>query len=203
MGIAVFFGAKQGSGATTSDAFDSPQPREDYRDVFEKCAPLQSSPPACRRRSGPRSDGLRPAGVAATSSSPTQMPTAEAPENKEGVFRPTMFSEGRVPPAPHLSTAYSRYGGVAAFGSGRGPDKLGGYLCWRARTFGRRAVAGNVQAVYGCLYPRSLSDACSNTAYCDACTIGKCAFFICRTLFILRHDISSKSSWLSSHPFSK
>ncbi len=75
------------SGAATSDAFDSPQPREDYRDVFEKRAPLHSSPPP----SAPDwPDETRPLGrwiVVGSPSSPTQMPTAEALENHGGPRR--------------------------------------------------------------------------------------------------------------------
>lgn len=45
-------------------------------------------------------------GVVATSSSPTQTPTAEALENQGG---PADYgSQGRAPPALHLSSAYSR-----------------------------------------------------------------------------------------------
>lgn len=76
-----------------------------------------------------------PAGVDATSSSPTQMPTAEDPENKKGGTPTDYVFRGPRPPAPHLSTAYSRYRGVAAFESGCRPDKLGGFLCCRASTF--------------------------------------------------------------------
>lgn len=52
--------------------------------------------------------GFSPTGVVATSSSPTSMPTAEGPENKEGGIPSDYVLRGPRPPARLLSTAYSR-----------------------------------------------------------------------------------------------
>ena len=61
-------------------------------------APSHSSPPACRRRSGPRSGrAFGPTGVVATSSSPTQMPTAEGLETQGGPADYGSQGRGRQP----------------------------------------------------------------------------------------------------------
>ena len=85
--------ALEGTGAATSDAFDSPQKSEDYRDVSEKRAPSHSAP----RRRRPKTRRRFSADYVFWSS-PTQVPTAEALENQGGL-RPTMIfnAERRQP----------------------------------------------------------------------------------------------------------
>ena len=81
--------------------------------MFEKRAPTHSSPPP----SAPKNKEAV-LGRLCFASSPTQVPTAEAPENKEGGTPTDYVFRGPRPPARHCLPLYSRYGRVAALGSG-------------------------------------------------------------------------------------
>jgi len=83
---------------------------------------------------------------------------------------------GIKPEAASPSSVYrctQRYGGMAAFGSGCKPDKLGGYCVVFQALF---KIMG-VQAPYSRLYPYfariSSIGRGFDTPYRDACTIGK------------------------------
>ncbi len=137
------------SGATS----DSPQPCEDYRDVYEKRAPLHSSPPP----SAPDwPDETRPLGrwiVVGSPSSPTQVPTAEALETQGGPADYGSQGRGRQPLISlPLYSAVRRGGGtwVGLRSRAKRPDG-GGLLCWRARTFFVRAGQAGVQAAVRCV----------------------------------------------------
>jgi hypothetical protein len=126
---------------------------EDYRDVFEKRAPLRSSPPP----SAPKNKEALQRRLCFWSS-PTQVPTAEAPENKEGGTPTDYVFRGPRPPARHQSSAVLsgkdgwRHLGRAAKQSRRRPDGGGlGLVLQGLLSFVR--VAQTVQALYQCLYP--------------------------------------------------
>ena len=93
------------SAVATSDAFDSPQSREDYRDVYEKPALALNLAP---QLVGARQNKEAVLGRLCFARQPDPMPTAEGPENKEGGTPPDYVFRGPRPPALHLTTAYSQ-----------------------------------------------------------------------------------------------
>ena len=131
--------------------------------------------------------GLRPAGVVATSSSPTQVPTAEALENQGGP--PTWFSSAEAA-SPSLSTAVlSGKDGWRHLGRAVRPDKLGGYFVVLQGLLSACAGTARTNRRTGaCTRDFSLSDACSDTAYRDACSIDRCV-----------HQLMSPSYCIESH----
>lgn len=87
-------------------------------------------------------------------SSPTQVPTAEGPENKEGGTPPDYVFRGPRPPAPPSLPLYStvlRGGGTwVGLPSAR---RLGGYCVVAQAHLWLMRHLQTVQAVYHCLYP--------------------------------------------------
>ena len=106
-------------------------------------------------------------------SSPTQVPTAEGPENKEGGTPPDYVFRGPRPPAPPSLPLYStvlRGGGTwVGLPSAR---RLGGYCVVAQAHLWLMRHLQTVQAVYHCLYPSISIGRVFDTAYRDACTIG-------------------------------
>jgi len=130
-------------------------------------ASTHSSPPACRRRSGPRPGRALPAGRGCHFEQPD--PHADSRGLRDPRRPRRLWGSSPRPPVRRLSIAALsdmdgwRHGGRAA-----GPTS------WGANCIVLQGLSsgGGVQAAYGCLYPSfCLSDACSDTAYRDACTI--------------------------------
>lgn len=128
----------------------------------------------------------------------TLAPQTSAPAKQGGRTRPTMFCEAARPNADSRGTGKQggRYSDRLCFarteaaspsfdycvlavrkgggiGSGCLARRLGGFLHCRAGTFVLRAPSFTpANRSKGCIQGLSLSDACSDTAYRDACTIG-------------------------------
>ena len=166
----------------------------------------------------------------------TLAPQTSAPAKQGGRIRPTMFCEAARPNADSRGTgkqggrypdrlcfprteaaspsfdycvlAVRKGGGI---GSGCLARRLGGIFHCRASTFVLRAPSFTpANRSKGCIQGSSLSDACSDTAYRDACTIGDLwAHFIRtrRTTSVLRHDFPesqvgrSPFFFFKAHPY--
>ena len=138
-----------------------------------------------------RASGL--AGVVATSSSPTPIPTAEGLETQGGHADYGAQARGRQP--AQLTRRTRRDCG----GRAEGPTSWGANCVVLQ---GLSSGAG-VQAAYGCLYPSfCLSDACSDTAYRDACTIGHWSWVI-RTRYVKRMMRTELAQWRQFHSFAQ
>ena len=123
--------AAAGAGAATSDAFDSPQRSEDYRDVFEKRAPMRSSPPDV----GARKTRRRFSADYVLRGSPTQCRQPRDRKTRREVRRPTMFSEDRGRQPVICLSLYSAIWTGGGIGSGCRPDVWGADFRCRASTF--------------------------------------------------------------------
>jgi hypothetical protein len=118
-------------GAATSDVFDSPQRSEDYRDVSEKRAPTRSCPPACRRRSGPRPQGLCPRRRGCHFEQPD--PSADSRGLRDPRRPRRLWGSRPRPPAPHQSTAV-----LSGMEGWRHLDRAEGPTSWGAIALARK-----------------------------------------------------------------
>ena len=120
--------------APNSDAFDSPQRSEDYRDVFRKGAHPRA--PAPRRRRPQNKEAVLRRLCFAWQPDPTQ--PAEDLE-KQGGDLADHVSQGRGRQSRTVYRCSHRYCGVAALGRAAQLTDVGGLTYLRARTFVRRA----------------------------------------------------------------
>jgi hypothetical protein len=137
--------AAQRCARATLDTFDSPQLARTIVTRPKSRASTHSSPPACRRRSGPRPGRALPAGRGCHFEQPD--PHADSRGLRDPRRPRRLWGSSPRPPARTIDSSYSTRLRVAAWGSGCRPDKLGGLLCYRARTFVRRWGTGGVRVL--------------------------------------------------------
>ena len=148
--------------ASTSDAFDSPQQREDYRDVFRKGALPRILAPRRRRPQNKEAVLRRLCFCAAARPNAASRGLRKTRTDA----RRTMFFEAEAASPAIVYRCTHRYCGMAALGRAAQRTDVGGLWCLRARTFVRRAQSRGLQT--------------EHRGFCRGRSIGHVRYFVSR-----------------------